>query len=25
VFTSPKKGHFYKVESDVIEFIPESN
>lgn len=25
IFTSPKKGHFYKIDSDVIEFQPDDN
>jgi hypothetical protein len=25
IFTAPKKGHFYKIESDVIEFLPNEN
>lgn len=25
IFTAPKKGHFYKIESDVVKFQPEKN
>jgi hypothetical protein len=25
IFTAPKKGHFYKIESDVMEFLPSEN